>query len=84
MDGVDASLVEFTPKGQTHLASHTHPWPQQLQQQLRALAHPGDNEIERLGVLDKMVADEFALCVQGLLQKAKRKPNEICAIGSHG
>jgi anhydro-N-acetylmuramic acid kinase len=84
MDSVDASLIEFNPKGQTHLASHSHPWPRELQQQLKALSQPGDNEVERLGILDSMVAEEFAKCAQELLQKTNRNPQEISAIGSHG
>ncbi len=84
MDGVDASLVEFHPQGHTHIASHNHPWPQGLQQQLRALAQPGENEIERLGILDARVAEVFAQCALDLLQKSNTEPQQISAIGSHG
>ncbi len=84
MDGVDASLVEFHPQGHTLVASHSHPWPQELQQQLRNLAQPGENEIERLGVLDARVAEEFAQCALNLLKQANIDPQQISAIGSHG
>ena len=84
MDGIDASLVEFHPQGHKHLASHNHPWPQELQQQLRAISQPGNNEIDRLGVLDARVANEFSQCVSELLQRSNYSPQQISAIGSHG
>ncbi len=84
MDGIDASLVEFHPQGHSHIAKHSHPWPQELQQQLRALTLPGEDEIDRLGALDAKVAEEFAQCALALLKKAKTNPQQITAIGSHG
>jgi anhydro-N-acetylmuramic acid kinase len=84
MDGIDATLVEFRPEGFTQLASHNLPWPADLQQQLRALAQPGENEIERLGVLDIQVAERFAQAALELLQQSDTKPFQITAIGSHG
>ncbi len=84
MDGIDASLVEFHAQGCTQVASHSHPWAAELQQQLRSIAHPGENEIERLGVLDIRVAEEFAHCARTLLQQAGVNPEQVAAIGSHG
>lgn len=84
MDGVDASLVEFHSQGHTHIASHSKPWPTELQQQLRSITHPGQNEIERMGVLDIRVAEKFAQAALELLQQAGIKPERITAIGSHG
>jgi len=46
MDGIDATLVEFHPQGFSQLASHSPPWPAALQQQLRSIAQPEENEIE--------------------------------------
>jgi anhydro-N-acetylmuramic acid kinase len=84
MDGIDASLVEFGSQGHQHLSSHNHPWPKELQQQLRAISQPSDNEIDRLGVLDAQVADEFSSCVHRLLKQSGIDPQQISAIGSHG
>jgi anhydro-N-acetylmuramic acid kinase len=84
MDGIDVSLVEFQQQGHTHIASHSHPWPAELQQQLRSIAKPGENEIERLGILDARVAEEIAQSVLDLLQQASMEPQQITAIGSHG
>ncbi len=60
MDGIDASLVEFHSQGHTHIASHNQPWSPELQQQLRYIAHPGPNELERTGILDIRVAEGLA------------------------
>ncbi len=84
MDGIDASLVEFKSKSHNHVASHSHPWPEDLKQQLRSMTQPGENEIERLGILDAMVAEEFAQCALKLIKKSGLEPQQIIAIGSHG
>jgi anhydro-N-acetylmuramic acid kinase len=84
MDGIDASLVEFHSQGHRHLASNFRKWPQELQLQLRSISQPGDNEIEKLGVLDARVADEFAQCALDLLKQAEVNPQQVEAIGSHG
>ncbi len=84
MDSIDSSLVEFNHEGHTHISSHSHQWPYELQQQLRTLTRPGDNEVEQLGILDARVAEEFAQCVKNLLNKTGYNPNQVIAIGSHG
>jgi anhydro-N-acetylmuramic acid kinase len=84
MDGIDASLVEFHPQGHRHLTSNSRKWPKELQQQLRTISLPGDNEIDKLGVLDAKVADEFSQCALDLLKQANVDPQQIEAIGSHG
>lgn len=84
MDGIDTSLVKFHTHGCTHIASHNHPWTIELQQQLRSMAHPGENEIERLGILDATVAEAFAQSALELLHKSGIEPRQVTAIGSHG
>ncbi len=84
MDGIDLALVEFHQQGHTLIASLGHPWPAELQRQLKSINHPGENEIDRLGVLDARVAEEIATCVTELLQQAALEPQQITAIGSHG
>ena len=83
MDGIDSTLVEFHPQSFSQLASHSRPWPADLQQQLRSIAQPGENEIERLGVLDILVAKRFAQVALELLQQSDIKPEQVTAIGSH-
>ena len=86
MDGIDAALVCFPApdSGLKLIATHSQPWADNLQQQLQALAHPGDDEINRLGQLDARVGEEFAAAALELLNKAGIPSSAVTAIGSHG
>ena len=84
MDGIDAALVEFDGRHQRLLAFLTTPWSKEIATDLRSLALPGDNEIDRLGALDLAVADAFADSVGQLLRDAGISPARVTAIGSHG
>ncbi len=84
LDGVDAVLVEFK-SGRPHLhTAHHSPYPPPLLNQLRTLCLPGENEIDRLGELDRQTATFFAEAVNLLLAKAGVSNEKISAIGSHG
>jgi len=84
MDGIDAALVRFPHHGTELVETYCHPWPAALQQGLLELTAPGDNEIDRLGELDILVADEFASAALQLLAKANIPASAVTAIGSHG
>ncbi|KAL8205080.1 UNVERIFIED_CONTAM: hypothetical protein K2H54_000151 [Gekko kuhli] len=47
--------------------------------ELHALCTPGDNEIDRMGVADNLVAREFAAATHALLAKAGLTPKDIRA-----
>jgi anhydro-N-acetylmuramic acid kinase len=83
MDAVDAAVVRFSP-APTLVATHSHPLPAELRQQLLGLATPGDHEIDRLGVADVRLAHLIARTVNELLAKAGLPASAIRAIGSHG
>ena len=84
MDGIDAALVRFPKQGMELIATYSHSWPNFLQQELKKLITPGHDEINRLGELDILAANEFALAVQKLLAKASIPASAVAAIGSHG
>ena len=84
MDGINAVLVQFQPDGIKLLGHHSHPWAETLQERLRQLTRPGDNEIDRMGELDILVADGFADATLELLEQTNTSPDSISAIGSHG
>ncbi len=84
MNAVDAVLVDFSQPQPKLLATHTQSLPADLRAELLALCQPGENEINRMGMLDVRVGKLFAETTQHLLTKAKIKPAEIKAIGSHG
>ena len=84
MDGIDAVLVQIEGDALRVEAALCHPWPVDTARTLHELCTPGDNEIDRMGVADNLVAREFAAATQALLAKAALTPKEIRAIGSHG
>lgn len=82
MDGIDAVLVMIEGDKLRVEAALSHPWP--TAHELHRLCTPGDNEIDRMGVADNLVAREFAAATHALLAKAGLTPADIRAIGSHG
>lgn len=84
MDGIDAALVEFSDTGIQLEATHRHPWPPPLQQQLRALARSAHISLHDFGHADSACGEQFALASLALLQKAGIASNQVKAIGSHG
>ena len=85
MDGIDAALADIAADGNFRLvATHSHPWPTELEQQLRALALPGEDEIDRLGVADAHAGELLGNAVLELLRSAGVSPEAVEAIGSHG
>ncbi len=83
-DAIDAALVDFAGPSPRLLACHNLALDDSMRQEIHALAQPGDNEIDRLGVLDQQLAVLFARATQALLQQAGVHPSEVRAIGSHG
>ncbi|MBB3048171.1 anhydro-N-acetylmuramic acid kinase [Litorivivens lipolytica] len=85
LDGIDCVLCTLNAEGLPQVEAHySQPFPSELQNQLRALCQPGDNEIEQLGRLDRWLGSEYASAVNALLKKTRRKPEDITAIGCHG
>lgn len=82
MDGIDAVLVMMDGDELRVEAAISHPWP--TARELHELCTPSDNEIDRMGVADNLVAREFAAATHALLAKANLTPADIRAIGSHG
>lgn len=83
MDGIDAALVRFGPRPEL-VATHAQPFPEELRREMLALAVPGENEIDRLGVVDAQLGKAFAHAVRALLQEARVDASQVRAIGSHG
>jgi anhydro-N-acetylmuramic acid kinase len=83
-DGIDAVLIA-TGDGQSTLTlGHHRGMPQALRDEILSFRHPGDNELDRLAVLDRQLADEYAAAILALLKEANVSASEITAIGSHG
>ncbi len=84
MDAVDAVLVDCSTALPKIIATHTHAMSNALKTNLLQLCSAGNDEINRLGKMDKLVGDLFADATLILLQKAQISPKEVMAIGSHG
>lgn len=83
IDAVDAALVRFGP-GPELVATHSEPFPAPLQAELRRLALPGPEEIDRLGRADVALGRLVAHTVHRVLETAGVPPAAVAAIGSHG
>ncbi|EED34253.1 anhydro-N-acetylmuramic acid kinase [Luminiphilus syltensis NOR5-1B] len=84
IDGIDAALIEIDDQTVRLVATHSSTYPASLQQQLRDLALPGDNEIDRMGVADHALADVLADAALAVIAEAGCQIGDIAAIGSHG
>ena len=84
VDAIDSALVRCRHDGVEILATHQHPIPALIKQQIAEISHPGQNEIERMGVLDRELGLLFAQATIQLLATADIRPGQVRAIGSHG
>lgn len=84
LDGVDAILADFASPPLRILASTHAPFESGLRAALLALSAPGDNEIERAGVLGNELARHYAGAVRDVLAVTGTQASEIRAIGCHG
>ncbi len=84
VDAIDAALLQCDGDGMSLVATHQHPIPRAIRDAIVALSQPGDNEIERLGPLDRALGELFAAAVSDLLTTADYPPENVTAIGSHG
>ena len=84
MDGIDAVLVDFSSTRPTLIDSHSHQWPEAVQQALIQARDIPDSELNTLSTLDKQTAEIFADACNRLLEKTGHRAQDIIAIGNHG
>ena len=84
VDAIDSALVRCRRGHIELLATHQHDLPASIRERIAAISHSGDNEIERMGPLDRELGQLFAEAALQLTGKSGKRPDEICAIGSHG
>lgn len=84
IDGVDCALVDFSQAPPRLVATHSHPVPASLRQNLLLLCQDQSISLRLLGKTDVALGRLFAEAVNTLLAKCRLKPAEIIAIGSHG
>ncbi|MBF0621648.1 MAG: anhydro-N-acetylmuramic acid kinase [Magnetococcales bacterium] len=84
-DGIDAVVIRTTGEDRPELlSSMATPYPEEIRQEIIGLYEPGENEIDRMGVLDRKLGHLFAKAALAVIQKAGLTPKEISVIGSHG
>jgi anhydro-N-acetylmuramic acid kinase len=85
MDGIDAALVSFGDASVAIHATHSEPYPQDLQDALLiAIREPLDLELDTSGELDRRVGECFRDAALTVIDKSKVSRQDIVAIGSHG
>lgn len=84
VDAIDCALVRCKADAVELLQTHQHSIPATTRERIAAISHPGDNEIERLGPLDRELGMQFAEATLALLGTTGIQPGQIHAIGSHG
>jgi len=85
-DGIDAVVAEIRGSGRqlrTRVLSHTHhPFPSVLRQHiLRVCLH---GTVAEICELNFALGEQFARAALAVIRRAKLKPRDIAAIGSHG
>ena len=84
MDSIDAVLVHIEKHYPRLLATHSHAWPEELQQWLQQLRSNPETSLRELGELDALCGETFAAAAEQLLESAGLSAREVKAIGSHG
>jgi anhydro-N-acetylmuramic acid kinase len=89
LDGIDAALVEFNlhaANGEQPKVICTHyvPYEAELRNQILALQHPTQNELEFTEIMGNTLARCYAVAVHQLLKISQKTAHDIIAIGNHG
>ncbi len=85
LDAIDAALVNLPPDGSPQLIQAINQTiPPALRHEITQLCQPGDDEINRLGTVDRQIAMLFVEAVERLLELGDCPVHQIHAIGCHG
>lgn len=83
-DGIDLALVNFTDHSHQLIASFYQPYTDETRALITALYTPSNNEIDRMGYLDKLLSQQFATAIKQFLLQQCLQASDIKAIGNHG
>jgi len=84
-DSIDVALVSFNATAPPTLRHfYQHPLPADLRTAILELAAPGLNEIDRMGLLDRLLGREIGHAICAMLQASNVDHSAIRAIGNHG
>lgn len=83
LDAIDCAVVDFS-NGARLVAAESYPIAPETRQRILELCQPSDNEIDKLGPLDRQLGIDFANAVTATLNRHNIAHENIVAIGSHG
>ncbi len=84
LDAIDAVAVSFSEDKVKLVSTYSNPIPVSLKERILKLCFSAEDEIERLGALDRELGALFADACLQLLEKSQIPSSQIRAIGSHG
>ncbi|MCR9107202.1 MAG: anhydro-N-acetylmuramic acid kinase [Gammaproteobacteria bacterium] len=84
VDAVDCALIHCQQSDIELIATHSHAIPADLKTRIAALCQPADDEIQRMGTLDRALGRLFGEAAIELLATHTIEKGAIRAIGSHG
>jgi anhydro-N-acetylmuramic acid kinase len=84
LDGVDATLCDFSGEYCKVLGTHFLPYPAEIKSELITLHFPSQNELENTAIMANKLAKLYALATNDLLRISNLDANKIKAIGCHG
>ncbi len=86
VDGIDAVVCDIDSNKVQLIASLCYPIPIKIQNKIHSLSNKEyqNDPIEMMGHLDVDIGQLLSEAVDALLDKAKLKPQQVVAIGSHG
>ncbi|MEM1435981.1 MAG: anhydro-N-acetylmuramic acid kinase [Pseudomonadota bacterium] len=91
LDGLDLALIEVEPAASSagkeqvrHRAGTTVPFPPALRRRLEAQTSNRPVSLDEFGHLDTALGSFIAECSSRFLAANSLRPEDICAIGSHG
>jgi anhydro-N-acetylmuramic acid kinase len=83
LDAIDCVVVDFS-NGAKLIAAESFPITSETRRRILELCQPSDNEIDKLGPLDRQLGIDFANAVTTTLSQHNIAHEDIVAIGSHG
>lgn len=84
MDGIDTVIADISQNKIRTLDFDTYFWPENLVEELKSLCQPGGNEVNRMAIADRKVAETFANACTEILSRNELSAVDVKLIGSHG
>ena len=84
MDAVDTAILDFSGEEFVLRANYELPIPSDTRARIAAISQPGEDEIERMGPLERELGQLFGEAVLELIERSGIPAEKITAIGSHG